>query len=78
MVEYLRRRADRDGQSVVPVRASQQPLLPPRIPNVHRAPPRRLLLPARSLFLLPRYVETPWMEWVRKQLAPPTPAKELV
>ena len=25
-----------------------------------------------------RYVETPWMEWVRKQLAPPTPAKELV
>ena len=30
MVEYLRRRADRDGQGVVPVRTSQQPLLPPR------------------------------------------------
>ena len=54
MVEYLRRRADRDGQGVVPVRASHQLLLPPHIPNLHRAPPRRQLLPA-STFAFPAF-----------------------
>ena len=37
----------------------------------------RWLLSRANSLLLSRYVETPWMDWVRKQLAPPTPAKEL-